>query len=96
MRCSSRSCSNVGYESLNDDQKADHLLRIAALISAGRRIGAIPAGPPPKVLALAFVGVIEGVQIHLAGQAPFDVLLAERATMGVLGLAPNSGATGTT
>ena len=38
------------------------------------------------MMALAFVGVIEGVRIHLAGQTPFDVLLAERAAFGVLGL----------
>lgn len=59
---------------------------IARLIIPGRKSGAIPLGPPPKQLALAFVGGIEGLGIHLAGQAPFDVHFAERAAMGLLGL----------
>jgi hypothetical protein len=87
---------DVAHESLNHDPNPDDLLKIAALIADGRRIGAIPPGPPSQVLALAFVGVIEGVRIHLAGQTPSDVLLAERAAFGVLGLAPASGATDTT
>jgi len=60
------------------------------LITAGRKSGAIPPGPPPRTLALAYVGVIEGLGIHLAGHAPFDVQLAERAARGVLGLTPGS------
>ena len=61
------------------------------LISAGRESGAIPPGPPPRTLALGFVGVIEGLGIHLSGQAPYDVQLAERAARGVLGLPPSPG-----
>ncbi|MDQ3957680.1 MAG: TetR/AcrR family transcriptional regulator [Actinomycetota bacterium] len=58
----------------------------ARLITAGRRRGAIPPGPSPRVLALAYLGAVEGVVINLAGQAPFDELLAEGAVRGVLGL----------
>ena len=60
----------------------------ARLIIAGRNSGAIPPGPPPRELALAFVGGIEGLVIHLAGQEPYDVQLAERAAVGLLGLVP--------
>ena len=60
----------------------------ARLIIAGRNSGAIPPGPPPHELALAFVGGIEGLVIHLAGQEPYDVQLAERAALGLLGLVP--------
>ena len=60
----------------------------ARIITAGRRSGAIPPGPPPQTLALGFVGVMEGLGIHLSGQVPFDVQLAERAARGVLGLTP--------
>lgn len=58
------------------------------LILAGRNSGAIPPGPPAHELALAFVGGIEGLVIHLAGQEPYDVQLAERAALGLLGLVP--------
>ena len=56
------------------------------LITAGRRSGAIPPGPPPRVLALAVLGALEGLVINLAGQEPFDELLAERVVRGSLGL----------
>jgi AcrR family transcriptional regulator len=65
------------------------------LIAAGRETGAIPPGPPPRVLALAYLGSMEGVVDQLAGQEPFDALCAERATLGVLGLAPTPDSTGT-
>lgn len=58
------------------------------LITAGRRSGAIPPGPPTRVLALAYLGAVEGLVINLAGQAPFDELLAESVARGVLGLPP--------
>lgn len=61
--------------------------RCARLIDAGRRGGSIPPGPPARAVALAFVGVLEGAVIALAGQAPHDELLAARAAAGVLGLA---------
>jgi AcrR family transcriptional regulator len=65
----------------------DSLLeRCTRLIGAGRRAGTIPAGPPARVLALAFIGALEGTVIQLAGQAPHDELLAARAAAGVLGL----------
>ncbi len=59
-----------------------------ALIAAAARSGAIPAGPPPAVVAGAYLSVVEAVGIDLAGQAPHDVELAERAGRGVLGLPP--------
>lgn len=58
------------------------------LVAAARRKGAIPPGPPARVLALAYLGAVEGLVISLAGQRPFDADLAERAALGVLGLAP--------
>ena len=60
--------------------------RCVRLIDAGRRDGSIPAGPPARAVALAFVGALEGAVIALAGQAPHDELLVARATAGVLGL----------
>ena len=65
------------------------------LISEGRRTGAIPPGPPARVLALAYLGSMEGIVDQLSGQAPFDVLCVERATLGVLGLAPSPESAGT-
>jgi AcrR family transcriptional regulator len=59
--------------------------RCTRLISAGRRMGTIPAGPPARVVALALVGALEGTVIELAGQAPHDEVLAARAVAGVLG-----------
>jgi AcrR family transcriptional regulator len=62
------------------------VMRCARLIDAGRRAGTIPAGPPAGTVALAFVGAMEGTVIELAGQEPYDELLAARAAVGVLGL----------
>jgi AcrR family transcriptional regulator len=58
------------------------------LVTAGRRSGAIPPGPPVRAMARAYLGAIEGLVINLAGQAPFDAVLAERAVRGLLGLPP--------
>ena len=55
-------------------------------IAAARQSGALPPGPPDRVLALAYMSAVEGVVISLAGQAPFDEELAERVARGVLGL----------
>jgi AcrR family transcriptional regulator len=60
--------------------------RCTRLIQAGRRAGTIPPGPPARMVALAFVGALEGAVIELAGLAPYDELLAARAAAGVLGL----------
>jgi AcrR family transcriptional regulator len=60
--------------------------RVARLIKAGRRDGPIPQGPPATVVALAFMGALEGAVIALAGQAPHDEELAARTAAGVLGL----------
>jgi AcrR family transcriptional regulator len=57
----------------------------ARLVTTGRRRGTIPPGPPPRVVARALMGALEGLVIHLRGKAPFD---AERAVRGVLGLDP--------
>jgi AcrR family transcriptional regulator len=62
------------------------LKRCTRLISAGRRAGTIPAGPPARAVALAFIGALEGTVIGLAGKAPQDEVLAARAVAGVLGL----------
>jgi AcrR family transcriptional regulator len=59
--------------------------RCTRLITAGRRDGSIPPGPPVRAVALAFVGALEGTVIALAGHAPHDELLAARAAAGVLG-----------
>jgi AcrR family transcriptional regulator len=60
--------------------------RCARLIAAGRRAGTIPPGPPARVVALAFIGALEGAVIELAGHAPHDELLAARVAAGALGL----------
>jgi AcrR family transcriptional regulator len=60
--------------------------RCTHLISAGRRAGTIPPGPPAGVVALALIGALEGAVIQLTGHAPHDQLLAARAVAGVLGL----------
>jgi AcrR family transcriptional regulator len=63
--------------------------RCTRLIRAGRRMGTIPAGPPARAVALAFIGAMEGAVIELAGQAPHDEVLAARAAAGALGIDPN-------
>ena len=60
--------------------------RCTRLVSAGRKAGTIPAGPPARVVALAFFGAMEGTVIALARQAPHDEVLAARAVAGVLGI----------
>lgn len=60
----------------------------ADLIAAGRARGAIPPGPPPKQTAAAYTAIVEAVGIELAGQAPYDIELVDRAVRGVLGLTP--------
>jgi AcrR family transcriptional regulator len=59
------------------------------LIVAGRRSETIPPGPPPRQLALAYLGALSWVVKNLSGHAPHDVLLAERAVSGLLGVAPS-------
>src|SRR5436305_5252734 len=61
--------------------------RLARLIDAGRKDGPIPPGPPPRAVALALIGALEGTVITLAGEAPHDARLAARAAAGVLGVA---------
>lgn len=71
-------------------EKSYHLLieLCVGLIEAGRAAGSIPDGPPAGTVALAFTGVIEGVSIALAGEAPHDESLVAAAAAGVLGLGP--------
>src|SRR4051812_38836026 len=66
--------------------------RLARLIGRGRRDGSIPPGPPARAVALALIGGLEGAVISLAGQEPYDEVLAARVAAGVLGL--DAGAAG--
>ncbi|MET9859501.1 TetR/AcrR family transcriptional regulator [Streptomyces smyrnaeus] len=60
----------------------------AELIAAGRTSGVIPPGPPPRETAAAYTAVVEAVGVELAGRAPYDIELMDRAVRGVLGLPP--------
>jgi AcrR family transcriptional regulator len=62
--------------------------RCSRLINAGRKAGSIPPGPPPRAMALALLGALEGSVIALNGHAPHDETLAARAVAGVLGVTP--------
>lgn len=64
--------------------------KVLAWIEAGRSGGGLPPGPPAELTAQAYLGVLEGVVIPLAGRQPHDVVFAERAVRGVLGLPPSS------
>jgi AcrR family transcriptional regulator len=61
---------------------------VAKLITRGRRSGSIPAGPPPRALASAYLGALEGVTAAVGG-APHDRELTTRAVRGLLGLPPS-------
>ncbi len=65
---------------------ASLIKRCARLVTAGRRDGSIPPGPPANAVALAYLGALEGAVIALAGKRPHDEELAARAVAGVLGL----------
>ncbi len=60
--------------------------RCVKLISAARKAGSIPPGPPARTVALALFGALEGAVIALGGQMPDDELLTARAVAGVLGI----------
>lgn len=60
--------------------------RCEKLVNAGRKAGSIPSGPPARAVALALLGALEGAVIALAGQRPYDELLAADAVAGVLGI----------
>lgn len=62
----------------------------ARLIESGRRSGGVPAGPPPRDVANAYLSTLEAVGIALAGRKPYDVEMAERAVRGLLGLPPTN------
>ena len=57
-----------------DEVSAGLVMRCGRLITAGRRAGSIPPGPPATTVAAALVGAIEGTVIALAGRAPHDEL----------------------
>ena len=63
----------------------DLATRFGAVISAGRRDGSIPQGPPAKTLGAAITAAVEGLAIHLAGAA-HDEAMAERMVRGLLGV----------
>ena len=59
------------------------------LIAAGRDGGTIPpSDTPARILALGFIGALEGTVIGLADQQPYDEEFAVRAVAGVLGIDP--------
>jgi AcrR family transcriptional regulator len=60
----------------------------AKLVTAGRRNGTIPPGPPSRLTATALLAVLESVAIEVAGKTPHDIELMRRAARGVLGVAP--------
>lgn len=60
----------------------------ARRIAAAQDSGAIPPGPPPQEVALAYIGTLEGLMSSLAGHVPHDVELIDRAVRGLLGLPP--------
>ena len=66
------------------------LTRIRRLITAGRRQGTIPPGPPVADSARAFIGVLEAVAVSTGGRRPHDVELTVRAVRGILGLPPGT------
>jgi AcrR family transcriptional regulator len=61
--------------------------RFSGLITAGRREGTIPSGPPARTLAVAAISAMEGLAIELAGDR-YDGVVAERMIRGILGLQP--------
>ncbi|WP_122817407.1 TetR/AcrR family transcriptional regulator [Nocardioides pantholopis] len=60
----------------------------ADLVTAARSDGSIPAGPPARLMARAFLAILESVGIEVADSPPYDVELLERAVRGVLGVPP--------
>jgi AcrR family transcriptional regulator len=58
------------------------------LVAAARRDGQILPGPPAELVARAFMAVLEAVAVEVAGEAPHDVELMDRAVRGLLGVAP--------
>jgi AcrR family transcriptional regulator len=58
--------------------------RVEQLIIRGRRSGSIPAGPPARTLAAAYLSAIDGLAIGIAGRTPYDEALVERIVVGLL------------
>jgi AcrR family transcriptional regulator len=57
--------------------------RVERIITRGRRSGSIPAGPPARIMAAAYLSAVEGFAIGIAGRTPHDELLAERLVLGL-------------
>lgn len=57
------------------------------LIRNAQDEGLAASSAPAGVLAAAVTGAVEGLVIELAGQAPFDEQLAERAVLGLIDVA---------
>ncbi|MFK0183576.1 hypothetical protein ACIQV1_05095 [Streptomyces rubiginosohelvolus] len=66
-----------------DEAVAPLLTACVRLVRGGRRGGSIPPG---RDTAAAVVAALEAVPVAVAGRAPHDVTLTERAVRGVLGL----------
>lgn len=66
------------------------ITKVAALVEAGRQYGSIPPGPPARDIAEAIFVAMEAVVIALAGHAPHDAELAERAVRGLLDVPPQA------
>jgi len=58
--------------------------RVEQLVVRGRRSGAIPPGPPARILAAAYLSAVEGLAVGVAGRTPHDEALAERLVVGLL------------
>ncbi|MDN5854135.1 MAG: TetR/AcrR family transcriptional regulator [Actinomycetia bacterium] len=65
--------------------------RCQTLIEQANDAGTIPIDAPSRILALAFIGALEGALIGLSGNAPYDEEFAVRAVAGVLGIDPPEG-----
>ncbi|MFK0133266.1 hypothetical protein ACIQRZ_23230 [Streptomyces rubiginosohelvolus] len=71
-----------------DEAVAPLLPACVRLVGGGRRRGSNPPGPPVRDTAAAVIAALEAVPTAVAGRAPHDVTLTERAVRGVLGLPP--------
>ena len=71
-----------------DDTIEEGFAFTGPMIQAGRDSGAIPPGPPVRIISQAYMGVLEGLMIQIAGETDYDEDLAEGVVRAVLGLPP--------